>query len=118
LSDIRGLVAAAFTAGLSVALLGSVLWPRSIQQRSAAELMDVVMWDREPIGGPFRLIDHEGTTRTDRDFRGKLLLIYFGFTYCSDSCPTDLQTIAMVMEPRLCSLCLSRSIQRGTHLSS
>jgi protein SCO1/2 len=81
---VKGPVAAAFVVGLAVALLGWILWPRGIEQRSAAQLMDVVMWGREPIGGPFRLIDHNGATRTDADFRGKLLLIYFGFTYCSD----------------------------------
>ena len=52
------------------------------------------MWGREPIGGPFTLVDHNGNRRTDADFRGKLLLIYFGFTSCSDVCPTDLQSIA------------------------
>jgi protein SCO1/2 len=59
--------------------------------RSAAELMDAVMWNREPIGGPFALIDQDGKRRTDADFRGKVLLVYFGFTYCPDVCPTDLQ---------------------------
>jgi protein SCO1/2 len=70
--------------------------PRS--SRSAAELMDAVMWAREPIGGPFALIDHTGKPRTDADFRGKLLLVYFGFTYCPDVCPTDLQSIALALD--------------------
>ncbi len=61
--------------------------------------MDVLMWNREPVGGPFALIDHTGQPRTDADFRGKLMLIYFGFTYCSDVCPTDLQSIAGAMDP-------------------
>ena len=66
--------------------------------RSAAELMDAVMWNREPIGGPFALIDHNGKPRTNEDFRGKLLLIYFGFTYCPDVCPTDLQNIGLALD--------------------
>ena len=66
--------------------------------RSAAELMDAVMWNREPIGGPFALIDHNGKPRTDADFRGKLLLVYFGFTYCPDVCPTDLQNIGLALD--------------------
>ncbi len=60
--------------------------------------MDILMWGREPIGGPFALIDHTGKPRTDADFRGKLMLIYFGFTYCPDICPTDLQNIGLAID--------------------
>lgn len=67
-------------------------------ERSAAELMDVLMWNREPVGGPFTLVDHTGRQRTEADFRGKLLLIYFGFTYCPDVCPTDLQAIGQALD--------------------
>ena len=67
-------------------------------ERSAAELMDVVMWNREPIGGPFALTDQRGLRRTDADFRGKLTLVYFGFTYCPDICPTDLQAIGLAID--------------------
>ena len=66
--------------------------------RSAAELMDVVMWNREPIGGPFTLTDQDGRRRTDADFRGRLMLVYFGFTYCPDVCPTDLQQIGLALD--------------------
>jgi protein SCO1/2 len=67
-------------------------------KRSAAELMDAIMWNREPIGGPFRLTDHQGRTRRDTDFRGKLMLVYFGYTTCPDVCPTDLQQIGLALE--------------------
>jgi cytochrome oxidase Cu insertion factor (SCO1/SenC/PrrC family) len=67
-------------------------------ERSAAELMDAVMWHREPVGGPFALIDHTGKRRTDADFRGKLMLVYFGFTYCPDVCPTDLQQMGLAIQ--------------------
>ena len=56
------------------------------------------MWNREPIGGSFRLIDHRGKVRRDTDFRGKLMLVYFGFTFCPDICPTDLQQISLVVK--------------------
>lgn len=65
--------------------------------RSSAELMDILMWNREPVGGPFSLLDHRGVRRTDREFRGKLLLVYFGYTRCTDVCPTDLQQIALAL---------------------
>jgi len=60
--------------------------------------MDAVMWNREPIGGPFALTDQNGFRRTDADFRGKLMLVYFGFTYCPDICPTDLQAIGLAID--------------------
>ncbi len=64
----------------------------------AARLMDELMWGRGPVGGPFELIDHTGRTRTDLDFRGKLLIVYFGYTSCPDICPTDLLQIGMAVD--------------------
>jgi protein SCO1/2 len=66
--------------------------------RSPAEVMDILMWNREPVGGPFELTDHTGKPRTNSDFRGKLMLVYFGFTYCPDICPTDLQAIGLALD--------------------
>lgn len=43
------------------------------------------------FGGPFSLTDHLGRPRSDKDFRGRFLLIYFGYTTCPDICPTNLQ---------------------------
>lgn len=46
------------------------------------------------IGGPFNLIDQNGKRVSDRDFAGKYRIIYFGYTYCPDVCPVDVQNIA------------------------
>lgn len=46
------------------------------------------------IGGPFRLTDGKGRTVTDRDFAGRYRVVYFGYTFCPDVCPTDMQAIA------------------------
>jgi protein SCO1/2 len=43
------------------------------------------------IGGPFSLIDQGGRKVTDRDFAGEYRIVYFGYTYCPDVCPVDLQ---------------------------
>ncbi|ALJ34721.1 SCO family protein [Azospirillum brasilense] len=51
-----------------------------------------------PIGGPFTLTDQDGKTVTDAEYRGKYLLIYFGYTYCPDVCPTELGTMARAMD--------------------
>jgi cytochrome oxidase Cu insertion factor (SCO1/SenC/PrrC family) len=82
---------------LGMAMLMAAAAAHTPSQRSAAELMDVLMWNRESIGGPFALIDQQGRKRTDKDFRGKLLLVYFGYTTCKDVCPTDLQQIGQTI---------------------
>ena len=45
------------------------------------------------IGGPFTLVDHTGRTVTSEDFRGRYRLVYFGYTFCPDVCPTALHTM-------------------------
>lgn len=45
------------------------------------------------IGGAFTLTDQDGRTVTDRDFAGKYRIMYFGYTYCPDVCPTDAAAI-------------------------
>jgi protein SCO1/2 len=93
------LLAGAFAGGIAVAAAaGWLLWPQAPKERSATELMEALMWGREPVGGPFALVDHNGQRRTDADFRGKLLLIYFGFTHCAEVCPTELQAMALAID--------------------
>src|SRR5579872_1868764 len=50
------------------------------------------------IGGPFTLTDQNGVSRSDHDFRGKLMLVYFGFTFCPDECPAALQTMSQALD--------------------
>jgi protein SCO1/2 len=50
--------------------------------------------DSAPAGGPFSLIDASGVPVTDKTYRGKWELVFFGYTYCPDLCPTTLTTIA------------------------
>lgn len=51
-----------------------------------------------PIGGPFALTDHTGRAVTEADFRGKYMLIYFGYTYCPDVCPTELGVMTQALD--------------------
>lgn len=50
------------------------------------------------FGGPFSLTDQNGARRTDADFRGKYMLIFFGYTYCPDICPTMLAVEAEALD--------------------
>ena len=50
------------------------------------------------IGGKFSMVDHKGRQVTDRDFHGKFTLIFFGYTFCPDICPTELQTMSEVLD--------------------
>ena len=45
------------------------------------------------IGGPFTLVDSSGKTVRWSDFAGKYRIVYFGYTYCPDVCPTDMQRL-------------------------
>jgi protein SCO1/2 len=50
------------------------------------------------VGGPFSLIDGDGHAVTDQTYRGKFMLVYFGYTYCPDVCPTTLSAVADAMD--------------------
>jgi len=50
------------------------------------------------VGGPFSLTDDHGQAVTDATYRGRWMLIYFGYTFCPDVCPTELQTIAGALD--------------------
>jgi protein SCO1/2 len=64
------------------------------------------------IGGPFTLTASDGRTVTDQTYRGKWVLIYFGYTSCTDDCPTALNNMgggARSVRPR------SRCVAAGFH---
>lgn len=50
------------------------------------------------IGGAFTLMDQNGVVRHAQDFRGKLMLVYFGYTFCPDACPTALQDMSHAID--------------------
>ena len=50
------------------------------------------------VGGPFTLTDQNGRKVTEKDFLGKYMLVFFGYTYCPDICPTELQVMSAALD--------------------
>ena len=49
------------------------------------------------IGGPFQLVNSQNQPVTERSFAGKWMLVYFGYTYCPDVCPTTLNDVSVAL---------------------
>ncbi len=50
------------------------------------------------VGGPFSLLDQDGTTRTDADYKGKYMVVYFGYSFCPDICPAALYNMTQAFQ--------------------
>lgn len=84
--------AGAFVVGAAAAL---ALFPAA-RERMLPQAVRTV--GAAAVGGPFSLIDQTGRAVTDRDFRGRFMLVYFGFTNCPDVCPAGLQVMAAALD--------------------
>jgi protein SCO1/2 len=84
---------------VAAAVIGGLAWKvtqdRSLGAVSSAGMSGAVRSTGRPdIGGPFSLVDQDGVARDQRILSGKWSVVFFGFTYCPDVCPTTLQTLA------------------------
>ena len=82
----RALVTIVSALAVLLVVAGGVLWLVTAPPAGATD-----------IGGPFTLVDGAGKQVTERDFRGKYMLVYFGYTFCPDVCPTTLQKVTAAM---------------------
>jgi protein SCO1/2 len=86
--QIGGLVALAGLLLVAILLAGGIAWEKWHDGAPTAK-----------IGGPFQLVDtRSGKTVTDQDFKGKWLLVYFGYTHCPDACPTALNDLSLALD--------------------
>jgi len=85
------LMASLAVLALAAVTLGAGRWltPAAEQAQAPADV---------PIGGVFTLVDQNGREVKDEEFRGRLMLVYFGYTYCPDMCPLGLTTIASALD--------------------
>lgn len=67
-----------------------------VPPQAHAQVSDEIPIDRAAYG-PFSLVDHAGRRVSDADYRGRFLLVFFGYTFCPDVCPTELQVIATAL---------------------
>lgn len=88
------MVLAGVAIALAIGLVGRALWldPRGGGGRDGSVTGTAL------VGGPFTLTDQDGNRVTDAQFRGKLMLIYFGYLYCPDVCPTTLLDMTQAVE--------------------
>jgi cytochrome oxidase Cu insertion factor (SCO1/SenC/PrrC family) len=83
---------------LACILFSAPIAANEATEPSPTELIEGLLSGRAAVGGPFELTDQAGHRRTEADFRGKLVVLYFGYTYCPDVCPTELQSISLALD--------------------
>ena len=88
LSIVGGLLLGAVAAVALFPQAREKLFPQQGAQQSSGKAL---------IGGPFTLTDQTGKKVTDKDFRGRYMLVFFGFTACPDICPAGLQLISAAL---------------------
>ncbi len=82
-----------FMAMFAVAAAGLIAVYVYLYQAQQNNTRSALMVPDVKIGGPFELTNHKGKLVTDKDFAGQYMLMYFGYTFCPDVCPTDLQIL-------------------------
>jgi protein SCO1 len=80
---------------LIAALAGGLLWHES---ETIPGLGRTVVSGQIAVGGPYALTDQDGKPRASIDFRGKYQLVYFGYSFCPDVCPTTLAVMAAALD--------------------
>jgi len=89
---------ALFTCAVAASVL---LYMEYLKRKKEADARAVTTSERigvPKLGGPFQLTDRKGVVRTDEDYKGQYLLIYFGFTFCPDICPQEMEKQTRVIE--------------------
>src|SRR5688572_21776493 len=81
---------------LATVVAAGALW--RLGDLRAQRGVQTISQEKVVLGGPFTLIDQTGARRTDADFRGKYMLVFFGYTYCPDVCPTTLAVQAEALD--------------------
>ncbi|CAM9267800.1 unnamed protein product, partial [Heterosigma akashiwo] len=98
-SDLRGPVTFASLGLMAIGGLSVAYYYEEEKQRKQEQAVSQVKSVGKPaLGGPWTLVDQDGFPRTDNDFLGQWVLLYFGFTRCPDICPSELVKIGKIVD--------------------
>ena len=86
-----GLVLAGVLAGAGLGVL-------AFRAPSSTTEVQTQVTGKATVGGPFSLVDQTGKHVTDKDFRGRYMLVFFGYTNCPDICPAGLQVMSAALD--------------------
>jgi protein SCO1/2 len=81
---------------LATVLAATALW--RLGDLRAQRGVQTISMEKVELGGPFTLTDQNGAKRSDGEFRGKYMLVFFGYTFCPDVCPTTLAVMAAALD--------------------
>jgi len=89
-----------FGLGLMVITAAGILGFYNIEKEKKTKTLakNVKTTGKAALGGPWVLVDQDGIPRTDASYRGKFTLLYFGFTFCPDICPSELVKVGNIMK--------------------
>lgn len=87
----------ALVIGVLIAIAAG-LWISELVIDASGEGTETASSGKAQVGGPFTLVNQDGETVTEEAYRGKYMLIYFGFTFCPDVCPTELGIMTAALD--------------------
>ena len=95
----RGPITFASLAFAAVAGAGVVIYYELEKEKKVLKVASEIVTTGKPaLGGPWVLIDQNGVPRTDASYKGDFALLYFGFTYCPDICPSELVKVGKIID--------------------
>ena len=95
----RGPITFLSLALVSVGLSGVLVYYQGEKERKTKQVMSkVTTIGKAALGGPWILVDQDGIPRTDASYKGKYVILYFGFTFCPDICPSELVKIGKTID--------------------
>ena len=98
-SSYRGPISFVSLAFACVAGAGVVTYYELEKEKKVKRVASEIVTTGKPaLGGPWVLIDQDGIPRTDASYKGDFALLYFGFTYCPDICPSELVKIGKIID--------------------